>query len=237
MSAERVGGVVLAGGRSRRMGADKASLEWDGVPLVARLVAVVAEAARRASPRAHGPVVVVRSTGQELPALPAGTEIVEDAVAGRGPLEGLRTGLTALAGRADVALVAPTDVPLLVPEVLERLHASLAPGFDVSVSRGPDGLQPLVGAYRVSVAGLAAELLAAGEARAGVFVERASSLQLAVDDLYRDPRVRAADPRRLALRDVDDPAELEELGQQARPRPLPPQLLERLREDPWSDRG
>lgn len=216
MSGERVGGVVLAGGRSTRMGSDKAGLEWHGEPLAARLAAVVGEAARRVSPGPPGPVVVVRSPGQELPRLPEGTEVVEDAVAGRGPLEGLRAGLTAVSGRAGVALVAPTDLPLLVPEVLERLHASLRPGVDVVVPRGPDGLQPLVGAFRVALAGLAAELLAAGEPRAGLLVERASSVQLAVDDLYDDPVVRDADPRRLALRDVDAPGELAELDRLAR---------------------
>jgi molybdopterin-guanine dinucleotide biosynthesis protein A len=199
------------------MGVDKAGLEWDGVPLVVRLVTVVGEAARRASEGAPGPVVVVRSPGQSLPPLPEGTEVVEDGVTCRGPLEGLRAGLAALAGRAEVALVAPTDVPLLVPEVLERLHASLHLGVDVAVPQAPDGLQPLVGAYRVALAGLAGELLAAGEARAGLLVERAASVRLAVDDLYGDPAVRAADPRGLALRDVDDTVGLEELGRLAHP--------------------
>lgn len=214
-----MGGVVLAGGRSTRMGTDKAGLAWRGEPLAARLVVVVGEAARRVSAGPPGPVVVVRSPGQALPRLPAGTDVVEDAVAGRGPLEGLRAGLAALAGRAGVALVAPTDLPLLVPEVLERLHAALRPGVDVAVPRGPDGLQPLVGAFRVGLASLAAELLAAGEPRAGLLVERAASVQVAVDELYADPALRAADPRRLALHDVDAPGELEELDRLARARP------------------
>ncbi len=57
------GGVVLAGGRSSRMGAPKAALEWHGSTLLRRTVAIVARAT-------GGPVVVVRANGQDLPGLP-----------------------------------------------------------------------------------------------------------------------------------------------------------------------
>ena len=83
------GAVVLAGGRSRRMGTDKAVLEWHGRPLVVH----VAEAVLAAI---DGPVVVVAAPDQELPPLPPRVERAVDAVADQGPLEGIRTGLEAL---------------------------------------------------------------------------------------------------------------------------------------------
>ena len=89
MSATR--GIVLAGGRSSRMGTPKAALEWHGSTLLRRVTGIVARAA-------GGPVVVVRAPGQELPALPRGVEIAEDAREGRGPLQGLAAGLAAVEG-------------------------------------------------------------------------------------------------------------------------------------------
>src|ERR671939_2131575 len=94
-------GIVLAGGRSSRMGSPKAALEWHGSTLLRRVVGIVARGV-------DGPVVVVRAPGQELPALPEGVEVVEDAREGRGPLEGMAAGLAAVRDRAPVAYVSST---------------------------------------------------------------------------------------------------------------------------------
>ncbi|MBO0806320.1 MAG: NTP transferase domain-containing protein, partial [Nocardiopsaceae bacterium] len=68
---EAVAGVVLAGGRSSRMGAPKAGLEWHGSTLLRRAVGILARAT-------DGPVVVVRAAGQPLPDLPPGVRVTED---------------------------------------------------------------------------------------------------------------------------------------------------------------
>ena len=103
-----VAGVVLAGGRSTRMGRPKASLEWHGSTLLHRVTGIVSRAV-------DGPVVVVSAPDQELPALPPGVRVAEDAAEGRGPLQGLAAGLAAVVGEAEVAYVSSTDVPLLHP--------------------------------------------------------------------------------------------------------------------------
>src|SRR5262245_18679637 len=103
----RVGGVVLCGGRSSRMGQPKAWLPFAGEPLLARVVRLVGEAA--------SPVVVVAAAGQELPPLLADVEIVRDPEPDRGPLQGLAAGLAALRGRAAAAFVTSCDAPFLRP--------------------------------------------------------------------------------------------------------------------------
>ncbi len=72
--------IVLAGGRSSRMGSPKAGLDWHGSTLLRRVTGIVARAV-------DGPVIVVGAAGQALPALPPSAEVVEDARAGRGPLQ------------------------------------------------------------------------------------------------------------------------------------------------------
>src|SRR5919201_6251699 len=110
-------GIVLAGGRSSRMGTPKAALEWHGSTLLRRVTGLVARGV-------DGPVVVVRAPGQSLPALPADVEVVEDAREGRGPLQGLAAGLAAVADRAAAAYVSSTDVPLLHPRFIRRVLAA-----------------------------------------------------------------------------------------------------------------
>src|ERR1700746_1160354 len=101
-------GVVLAGGRSSRMGTPKAALEWHGSTLLRRTVGILARAT-------GGPVVVVRARGQELPAPPGDAELWRARREGKGPVEGRAAGLAALTGQADVASVPPTDLPFLHP--------------------------------------------------------------------------------------------------------------------------
>ena len=151
------GGIVLAGGRSSRMGTDKATLDWHGTPLVAHVAGAVARAV-------GGPVVVVAAPGQRLPALPFGIDVTRDAREGRGPLQGLVAGLDALDGRAGCAFVVATDMPFVAPPLVARLLAALRPDDDAAAVVAGGVVQPLGAVYRTRVAATAAELLA-GERR------------------------------------------------------------------------
>jgi molybdopterin-guanine dinucleotide biosynthesis protein A len=144
-----VGGVVLAGGRSTRMGRPKAELDWHGVPLVVHVARAVARAV-------DGPVVVVAAPDQ---ALPDGLTIVRDPVAHRGPLQGLALGLAAL--NTERAFVCATDQPH-AHEVLPTLLAERE--ADVVAYAG----QPLGALYRTALAALADERLDADASLKGL---------------------------------------------------------------------
>ena len=100
--------MVLAGGRSSRMGSSKAALEWHGSTLLRRTVSVVGRAV-------DGPVVVVGAPGQPLPTLPSGVEVLTDPHEGLGPLQGIAVGLAAVADRADTAFVSSTGPAVPAP--------------------------------------------------------------------------------------------------------------------------
>lgn len=155
-------GIVLAGGRSSRMGEPKAWLDWHGAPLLRRLCGIVARGAR-------GPVVVVRAPGQELPPLPGGVRVVDDAREGRGPLQGILAGLEAV--DADVAFVASVDLPFLHPEFVAAVCRA-AEGADAAVPHLGGHAQPLAAAYRPALAPVASELLEAGDAGAMALLAR-----------------------------------------------------------------
>ncbi|MET0188574.1 MAG: molybdenum cofactor guanylyltransferase, partial [Pseudonocardia sediminis] len=155
----RVGaGIVVAGGRSSRMGSSKAWLDWHGVPLLSRTVALLGRAL-------DGPLVVVRGAGQELPELPAGTEVVDDPVPDRGPLPAIGVGLARVADRVDAAFVASVDIPLLRPEFVAAVLGALDGAHDVVLPVAHGHHQPLAAAYRTSLAPTIAELVEAGIGR------------------------------------------------------------------------
>ena len=115
MSSVLATGIVLAGGRSTRFGADKLAARIDGRPLLHHAILAVASVADEV-------VVVIGSDGAR-PSLPTDADVpvrvVRDAIAGRGPLAGLAAGLEAAHG--SLALLVGGDQPWLSPAVLAEL--------------------------------------------------------------------------------------------------------------------
>ena len=81
----KVGGVILCGGRSSRMGRAKAWLPFGEETMLQRIVRILRTIV--------DPIVVVAASGQEIPPLPADVLIARDPEDGRGPLQGLAAGL------------------------------------------------------------------------------------------------------------------------------------------------
>jgi len=134
---EGAAAIVLAGGKSTRLGRDKAAELLLGVPLLQRVLdGLSGLAAER---------VVVRRAGQELPRLTTpGVVTLEDAFPDSGPLGGVCTGLASI--EAGTAIVVACDMPLLQPALLAAL-LRLAGGVDAVVPLS-DGLpQTLCAVY------------------------------------------------------------------------------------------
>ena len=135
------------------MGTPKAALEWHGSTLLRRTVGILARVT-------DGPVIVVRAPGQDLPALPPQTEVIDDPREGLGPVQGLAAGLAALQDRAEVAFVSSTDMPFLHPAFVRRVLRAVEDGVDVGLPVARGYPQPLAASYRVALAPVAAKLVA-----------------------------------------------------------------------------
>ena len=195
----RAAGIVLAGGRSERMGTPKAWLEWHGSTLVEHVVGIVGDAI------GGGPLVVVAAVGQELPRLPERVIVVTDDREGLGPLQGISSGLAVLREQADVAYVSSTDAALLRPAFVRRVLSGLGEDFDAVVPHARGHRQPLAAAYRVDLADLVDSLLASGLVKPAQLFERCRTRF--VDDawLLADPALAAADPTLASLENINDP--------------------------------
>ena len=151
----RVGGIVLCGGRSTRMGTPKAWLPIGDEVLLQRTVRVVGAVV--------SPVVVVAAVGQEVPTLPTDVVVVRDEVADMGPIAGLAAGIAALDGQADAAYLSACDVPML-SETFVRRMVELRTGT-ACVPEVNGRVHPLAGMYAVSLLPLVRDRLAAGALR------------------------------------------------------------------------
>jgi molybdenum cofactor guanylyltransferase len=209
---------VLAGGRSTRMGRPKANLEWHGSTLLHRVTGIVGRGV-------GGPVVVVRAPDQELPELPPGVRVVEDAAEGRGPLQGLAAGLAAVADQAEFAYVSSTDVPLLHPAFVRAVaraaagdgawpsgadaHSGGTPGgdgvVDVALPVVHGFRHPLAAAYRTSLVEAVERLIAEDRMRPAFLFEECRVRELTEDDLLRDHELAEADPELLSVLNLNEP--------------------------------
>jgi molybdopterin-guanine dinucleotide biosynthesis protein A len=167
--------IVLAGGKSSRMGTPKALLPFDNEPMIVHIVATLR--------RLFAEVVVVAAPGQELPAMPV--TLVRDDVAHQGPVGGIYYGLTAAAG--DVGFVTSCDSAFLNPRLIEHLVSQI-PQHDVVVPHWQGRFQPLHAVYRRGVLPLLEAQLARGELRPIYLFEKVRTLRMDEDEIRRfDP--------------------------------------------------
>lgn len=189
----RVGGIVLCGGRSSRMGQAKAWLPFGEEFMLPRVVRILGEVV--------APVVVVAAPGQDVPAMPSEVEIVRDAVEGRGPLQGLAAGLLALRGKVEAVYLSSCDVPLLRPAFVRRVIDALGESA-VAVPQAEGYHHPLAAVYRVESVLPAVQTLLAENRMRPVF------LFDAVPTVVLPPQAFAeADPTLQSLRNLNTPEE------------------------------
>jgi molybdopterin-guanine dinucleotide biosynthesis protein A len=175
------GGIVLAGGKSTRMGTSKALLPFGPETMLQRVVRVLGDLL--------DPIVVVTAADQELPALPPEVIVTRDEREGRGPLEGLRAGLKALPMEAEVAYVTSCDVPLLVPGFVRQM-LDLADGFDVAVMEIDGFTHPLSAVYRRSTLTVVEELLAKDRLRPVFLFDAVRTRRVRPHEVTADPDLR-----------------------------------------------
>lgn len=185
--ADRTAGIVLAGGRSQRMGTPKAALEWHGSTLLRRAAGLVARAV-------DGPVVVVCARDQELPPLPANIEVVEDAREDRGPLQAIAAGLAQIGDHAEVVYVSGVDAPLLHPAFVRCVIGSLREEDEIAVPHAYGFAQSLAAAYRMSLAQRLDELIAQDHLATRELLAISRVHELHPDALLADPTLANHDP-------------------------------------------
>ncbi|MBI5434465.1 MAG: molybdenum cofactor guanylyltransferase [Planctomycetes bacterium] len=157
-SSAEVTGVLLCGGKSRRMGVDKTELVLDGRRLVDRGVATLK--------RVASDVLLASGESARFPEL--GCRCVLDARADLGPLAGLAAGLAA--ARTRWVAVLASDMPHAGPELFEALLArAQRDGLDGAVLQTSAGAEPLCAVYSTACVDAIGDALARGERRMNSF--------------------------------------------------------------------
>jgi len=154
-------------------------------------------------------IVVVSAPGQTLPPLPSDVAVVSDPVEGRGPLQGIAVGLTALSRPQDVAFVSSTDAPFVDPRLVLFLASLRGETFDCVVPRALGHYHPLAALYSRAVLPTIERLLAEDRLRPFFLFEQVRT-RFVVEDELRGALGLSGDSAAplLALQNVNTPEEL-----------------------------
>lgn len=169
-------GAVLAGGKSSRMGRNKALLTFGGKRLIERIVSAL----RNLFPE----VLVIGGTPGPYDDL--GVRVVSDLIPEKGSLGGIYTAVAA--ARHPHAFVMACDMPFFNSPLVRHMRA-LAAEADIVIPRSPEGLQPLHAIY--------------GKACLPHMEEAIRSDDLKITRFFRQVRVREVGPEALAALDVE----------------------------------
>jgi molybdopterin-guanine dinucleotide biosynthesis protein A len=172
MAQEFMTGFVLAGGRSRRMGQDKAEIPWRGGTLLANAVEVMSEVSTH--------VYIVSSRQIQKPVAP----VLADKVADAGPLAAIFTALSAT--ETDWNLMLAVDLPLISPALLRFIAEACSRAQEQVVIPAMNGkLQTLCAAYHRSLLTQCEAALRNGDASVVKFVAGVPSRILEQENLAK----------------------------------------------------
>jgi molybdenum cofactor guanylyltransferase len=187
-----VTGILLAGGKSRRMGEDKRFLLVGEQTLFERTLAVLQSIFQT--------VCVV--IAQDSPPLKAEVPVFRDLVAGSGSLGGLYTGLKQ--AHTEYAFVVACDMPFLNP-ILVRYLVSLRDKTDIVMVRLEQGLQPTHALYSRRCLPVIEGMLQARQLK----IQYLATHQSLHTRLVAESELRKIDHEGLSFINVNTPADLD----------------------------
>ena len=189
---KKYGAIILAGGRSSRMGKDKASLKISGKSMIERLLLELSPIVAQ--------VVVIRAPGQTIPHIPKElkdrTLVGWDSVKDLGPLQGIVDALPLLNSEIDKVFLLTCDLPYITTNWFQTLKDVMTDEFDMVCTEENEIVNPLLAIYRRPVLEPASKLISEGKRR-----------PISLWEGWRMARLSAPNETPWICRDVNTPEE------------------------------
>lgn len=189
-----ISAAIMAGGRSRRMGRNKALLRYRGRPLIDHVYEIVQTV--------FEDVFLVTNDPGLFDFLPCAK--IPDRIPGKGPISGVDAALRH--SRHPYVLVVGCDAPFLSPALLELL-AGKSEGADVVIPFGPKGPEPLCSVYGKGCLPLIDESIRKGDLKLVELATRLPTREVSVAE------VATVDPGFRSFRNINTPGEFRMLSE------------------------
>jgi len=165
---KNITGIVLAGGKSSRMGSDKGLLTMKGKIFVEHVIGALKPLVDK---------IIIVSNNQKYDQF--GYKRVEDSIKDSGPLAGLYSGLQH--SETEYNLVLSCDIPMITTKVLKKLVDTDYENFDVVQIQSEHKAMPLIALYNKQCADTCLQLLQQGKKRLRVAVSQLSTKTILIE--------------------------------------------------------
>lgn len=152
------GGIILAGGKSSRMGQDKGLMQLNGIPMISHVIEKMKEAG-------INEILIVTNSPSDYQQF--GYKTVEDEIKDQGPIAGIYSGLMASKNQNNVIL--SCDVPFLNQLVLRELMKQHNQA-EITITQFEGRLHPLIGIYSRNLIDSAKEHISDGILKMELFI-------------------------------------------------------------------
>ncbi len=185
--------IILAGGKSSRLGANKALQLIGGKTIVQWVIDRLATLTTE--------IIIATASGEAIPCSPAARiRTVADIYPAKGPLVGICSGLQASSGPRSI--VVSCDTPFLSAGLLEYM-TRISPVFDIVVPRTKDRVEPLCAVYSKNCVAPIRELLQRNELK---IVELFPKVRV---KYIEEDEIDSFDPEHLSFFNINNQADLE----------------------------
>lgn len=172
---KKITGIILCGGKSSRMGENKAFLEYSGMSLIEHVITALRGL--------FGEIILVTNTPVEYAGLDA--EIVTDIIPGKSSLGGIYTGLFYADG--DYGFVCACDMPFIDREFIAYMIRRSG-SYDIVVPRSRDGRQPLHALYSRRCLNRMERQITENRLKIAQLYENMNTLEIGTDEIARHSR-------------------------------------------------
>jgi len=166
---KNITGIVLAGGKSTRMGSDKGFVTYNNKPFIQHIIDAL-------QPLVDEIIIVSNNPDYDVFNLKRVNDIIEDA----GPLAGMYSGLQD--SKTELNIVLSCDIPLINQGVLEQLILANNKDIDVVQTESQGKTMPLIALYNKRCASTCLALLESGERRLRFLINQLKSKTIVLDD-------------------------------------------------------
>lgn len=171
IDAKNITGIILAGGKSSRMGEDKGLIEFNNKPFIKHIIDAV-------TPLVSETIIVSNNPDHDV----FGLKRIKDDIENSGPMAGIHSGLKS--SNTEYNLVLSCDVPLINTDVLKMLINTADDNADIIQIESQGRSMPLIALYKKKCETVFYKLLLNGERRLHIAVSKCNSKSIVLDSDY-----------------------------------------------------
>lgn len=168
---KNVTGIILAGGKSSRMGSDKGMLDLSGKKFIEHIITAI-------KPKVDQVIIIANNDNYNAYGYP----VYKDLITERGPIGGIYTGLTY--STTEKNIVVSCDIPFITSSLVQHIIEHSA-GADIAVPIYKGNIEPLCSVYNKSITEEIGKLINKGELKMLKVIQHLMTREVVINETLK----------------------------------------------------